>query len=693
MAGFNTAISGISAATKSLDVTGNNIANASTVGFKSSRTEFADIYATAAIGSGSSNTAGSGVLVSDIAQNFSGGNVEFTTNNLDLSIDGSGFFQLDDGRGSVTYTRNGAFELDKDGFIISKSGENLQGYGVDENGNRLPIGDLQVDEKESPPKATEVMGLSFNINEALDAEALITPYSREEAGSVTFSTTVGTFDSLGNEHTIRYDMVEQQAKKEIHTFDQGASGVYAGGAFSISGIDVDTSDVVQFPVGTPTSEPRSMGPTALADLQLADPRIFDVVFTAGTAVGEQATVQVIFESAARESGELVVGDDVSLDGANLLSNPQVTTIASNEVHTFDIPAGEGDGSPNELGAYETPQQFTIAGIQFNFNASTTSPITREQVAAEIISKETQIRDANPNIESIAFNATTNQLGFTFKADSGNVSNTSLNIQQTDGNFFGGTAAVPGTDEVQTLTNTTFVTGETIIVGGGATVTIPTPAGANGDAAHQTAIGALIDAAVAALPNVATSVTTGASTVITFNTGTDEAPLTLAGTGLAGLSIAETTAGAVIPAVEQFGVVISTDVLEGDDSFEGVYRMYAYLNPLGQRPEALDIGMASVPGSGLSQTEIGPVIIKFNPTNGILSSVNGEAVPTGVGAQVPKLTIKNADPADASTEITLDLSGTTQFANEQIVKAQSQDGYTKGDLTGVAFTANGEMIDL
>ena len=96
MAGFNPAISGISAATKSLEVTGNNIANASTTGFKSSRTEFADIYATAAIGSGSSNNSGSGVLVSDIAQDFSGGNVQFTNNNLDLSIDGSGFFQLDE---------------------------------------------------------------------------------------------------------------------------------------------------------------------------------------------------------------------------------------------------------------------------------------------------------------------------------------------------------------------------------------------------------------------------------------------------------------------------------------------------------------------------------------------------------------------------------------------------------------------
>ena len=504
MAGFNTAVSGISAATKSLDVTGNNIANASTVGFKSSRTEFADIYATAAIGSGSSNTAGSGVLVSDIAQNFSGGNVEFTTNNLDLSIDGSGFFQLDDGRGSVTYTRNGAFELDKDGFIISKSGENLQGYGVDASGNRLPIGDLQVDEKESPPKATEVMGLSFNINEALDAESLITPYSREEAGSVTFSTTVGTFDSLGNEHTIRYDMVEQQAKKEIHTFDQGAVGAYLGGAISISGIDVDTS--ADF-AGTGV---QTISAARLQELQLADPRIFDVKFTPGLAAAgpnpaTQGTVQVIFESAARESGDLIVGaNSGGTPAVDALTNPQVTTLASNETHTFQIPTGSGGDSviapAADVGSYVTPQQFSIVGINFSFNASVTSPVTRQQVADEVISKETQIRDANPNIESITFDDNTNELLFTFKAEAGNVTDSSLIITQTDGNFFGGAAE---NDSV--------------------------------------------------VPAVA----------------------------------------ATVPVA---GSVISSEIVKGDDSFEGVYRMYAYLNPLGQRPEALDIGKTVSAGS-------------------------------------------------------------------------------------------------
>ncbi|MCJ8301047.1 MAG: flagellar hook-basal body complex protein, partial [Pseudomonadales bacterium] len=134
------------------------------------------------------------------------------------------------------------------------------------------------------------------------------------------------------------------------------------------------------------------------------------------------------------------------------------------------------------------------------------------------------------------------------------------------------------------------------------------------------------------------------------------------------------------------------VIQGDNSFQGVYRMYGYLNPLGQSPESLDLGKLADPSSNPSPpTEIAPIIVKFNPSNGILTSINGNLVPTGVGATVPKISIKNADPADPSTIITLDIAGTTQFADEQIVKAQGQDGYGKGDLTGVSFSGTGEMV--
>ncbi|MCD8512347.1 MAG: flagellar hook-basal body complex protein, partial [Nitrincola sp.] len=189
MMSFNTAITGLKAASTMLDVTGNNIANVSTTGFKSSRTQFADLYSTAVVGAGSSNTPGTGVTVSGISQDFSAGTIEFTNNNLDLAINGSGFFQLDDGRGSVTYTRAGAFELNKDGFIVSQSGKFLQGYGLDEQGNQLPVGPLAVSEKESPPKATDNIRLSFNIDARADSSLLIPTYDKDVPGSFTYTTT------------------------------------------------------------------------------------------------------------------------------------------------------------------------------------------------------------------------------------------------------------------------------------------------------------------------------------------------------------------------------------------------------------------------------------------------------------------------------------------------------------------------
>ena len=217
MAGFNTAVTGIKAAQTDLDVTGNNIANSSTIGFKGSRTEFGDIYATAVVGAGAANVAGSGVTITDIAQDFRAGTIEFTNNNLDLAINGSGFFQLDDGQGGVTYTRAGSFELNKDGNIVSKTGKFLQGFGLDSQGNQLPIGDLAVTQTESPPKATEEIDLSFNIDSRDDASTLSQPYSKDDPNSLTYSTTVRTFDSLGNEHTIKYDFVEQPAHREVQT--------------------------------------------------------------------------------------------------------------------------------------------------------------------------------------------------------------------------------------------------------------------------------------------------------------------------------------------------------------------------------------------------------------------------------------------------------------------------------------------
>jgi len=118
------ALSGINAASNGLGVISNNLANAQTVGFKSSRAEFADMF------SGSQNSPGNGVRVEAITQDFNQGTITSTGRELDMAIDGEGFFILDDknGKYDAVYTRNGSFKLDKDGYLTDQSDNKVQDY-------------------------------------------------------------------------------------------------------------------------------------------------------------------------------------------------------------------------------------------------------------------------------------------------------------------------------------------------------------------------------------------------------------------------------------------------------------------------------------------------------------------------------------------------------------------------------------
>lgn len=150
---FDTALSGIRSASSDLSVTGNNIANASTTGFKASRAEFGDIYATSVIGAGN-NPVGSGVRLQNVAQQFTQGAVAFTKNELDLAVNGNGFFVVQQ-NGEQFYTRAGTFGIDRDGHVVNNVGAVLQGFPADARGNVSGIqGDIQISTSNLAPRAT-----------------------------------------------------------------------------------------------------------------------------------------------------------------------------------------------------------------------------------------------------------------------------------------------------------------------------------------------------------------------------------------------------------------------------------------------------------------------------------------------------------------------------------------------------------
>ena len=168
---FNTALSGIQAASKALDVTGNNIANSATVGFKGSRAEFADVYNYNAYGV-SRTAVGGGVSLSRVSQSFATGDIYGTNNALDLAINGSGFFIMND-QGAKSYTRAGQFSLNNQNFIVNDKNQHLTGLLADNNGNITGVsGDLKINTANINPKASTTVTVGLNLYSASTPTAI-----------------------------------------------------------------------------------------------------------------------------------------------------------------------------------------------------------------------------------------------------------------------------------------------------------------------------------------------------------------------------------------------------------------------------------------------------------------------------------------------------------------------------------------
>jgi len=200
--GFNTSLSGINAANADLNVTSNNIANVNTTGFKESRAEFADMFQSTAYGL-SRNAVGSGVRVSNVAQQFSQGNIDPTGRSLDLAISGEGFFTMSM-NGERLYTRAGNFQTDSNGYVVNPEGARLQVYAPNANGNGFDVGrlgDLQLLTTDSPPKPTSTVNLGFTLP-GNASQPTVAAFDPAESNSYNYSTGgISVYDSLGVSHT------------------------------------------------------------------------------------------------------------------------------------------------------------------------------------------------------------------------------------------------------------------------------------------------------------------------------------------------------------------------------------------------------------------------------------------------------------------------------------------------------------
>jgi flagellar hook protein FlgE len=197
MSAFSIALSGLTGASSDLDVTANNIANADTVGFKSSRIEFADVFASGGA-TVSSNAVGEGVRVASTMQEFSQGNITTTGGNLDLAISGNGFFTLQDPSG-FSYTRNGAFTEDNQGNVVTATGQFLQVYPPLATGgfNTGALTNLNLQTSDSAPQATTSGAVILNLPANATVPTVV-PFDPTNSLSYNQSTATTVYDSLGN---------------------------------------------------------------------------------------------------------------------------------------------------------------------------------------------------------------------------------------------------------------------------------------------------------------------------------------------------------------------------------------------------------------------------------------------------------------------------------------------------------------
>ncbi|MEJ2609217.1 MAG: flagellar hook protein FlgE [Candidatus Thiodiazotropha sp.] len=270
---FRIALSGLDAASTDLEVTGNNIANASTVGFKESRAEFADIYANS-ISDVSRSVPGRGVRVSRVAQQFAQGSTEFTSNNLDLALNGEGFFVLESSAGDRSYTRAGAFSVDNEGYVVDQASSRLQVFPrIGATGNLFNTGsttDLNIPVLSGTPQATSNVEASINLDaseeipvDTLDPTAATFTFPPDTT-TYNHSTATTVYDSLGAAHTTTMFYVKTADNEwDIFTFVDGDNITVGGntsaaiqftdtGALEVSTGDVDALGNILYDTYTPT---------------------------------------------------------------------------------------------------------------------------------------------------------------------------------------------------------------------------------------------------------------------------------------------------------------------------------------------------------------------------------------------------------------------------------------------------------
>ncbi|MBE7213853.1 flagellar hook protein FlgE [Shewanella benthica] len=398
---FNIALSGIAAAQKDLNTTANNIANVNSIGFKESRTEFADVYANSIFANGKT-AVGGGVTTSQVAQQFHQGSMQFTNNALDMAINGGGFFvtSSDINGQDQSFTRAGAFKVDSNNYLVDSQGNYLQTFPVDKDGNSTSVSltttkPVAIPDTAGSPQKTGNIGIQMNLNAAdstLDP-ALFDPNDRDTYNN---STAVTMYDSLGEPHIMTTYFV--RPPNAAYTGESNWVAFYA-----VDGQQVDV-DGAAGTFGIDTTVPAN----GIAD-------------STGTAV-----------TAGGWKGAVIKFNDI---GAYTGSDPATIKTESLGVGGANVLGPGTDGTQTLTIAFNNPTQYasTFEVTELNQDGTTVGRLTNVEVGADGLINASYSNGTTVALARVALARFANEQGLS------QVGNTSWKASQSSGQALAGEA--------------------------------------------------------------------------------------------------------------------------------------------------------------------------------------------------------------------------------------------------------------
>jgi flagellar hook-basal body protein len=358
---FYTSLTGLNAATAQLGVTSNNIANVNTTGFKRSRADFGDIFATSPLQNASS-TVGQGVSLKQVTQEFNQGNITFSSNALDLAVTGDGFFPMRSADGlQDIYTRNGSFMLDSQFNVVNSAGQRLMAATVDSTGsanvNERVV--LNIPQKTSG-EAKQTSQVNLGLNFPSDAQVITAPFNQNNPATYNKSTALTVYDNAGNGYLATIYYVKTQNASQSSPYNKWQTYVFVGndqvGAALQQATDSNGEQLYinQYGQLQPYSAVKDQITTAKTQLFNLDEQTDTRTSTAASAQG--VTVNSAYDFT----------NGVDFQALTSGSNPTITKDQLSHLFTLDV---DGSGTP--------------VTMDLSYLANSNTPITGSQLASEM----------------------------------------------------------------------------------------------------------------------------------------------------------------------------------------------------------------------------------------------------------------------------------------------------------------------